>query len=42
MLQNKSKCFQYAVTVALNNSEIGKHSERVIKIESFLSIYKWK
>ena len=26
-----NKCFQYAVKVALNNEEIGKNSERVIK-----------
>ena len=32
-----NKCFQYAVTVALNHEEIGKHTEEIKKI-SLLSI----
>ena len=27
-----NKCFQYAVTVALNHEEVGKHAERITKI----------
>ena len=34
-----NKCFQYTVTVALNYVEIGKHSERIIKIKPFISKY---
>ena len=32
-----NKCFQYAVTVVLNHEGIGKHSERIIKIKSFIN-----
>ena len=32
-----NKCFQYAVTVALNNGKIGKHTERIIKIKPFVN-----
>ena len=32
-----NKCFQYAVTVALNNEDIGKHSERITKIKPFIN-----
>ena len=31
------KCFQYAVTVALNHKEIGKNSERITKIKPFIN-----
>ena len=27
-----NKCFQYAVTVTLNNEKIGKHTERIKKL----------
>ena len=37
-----NKCFQYAVTVVLNHEEIGKHSERIIKIKPFISKYNWE
>ena len=37
-----NKCFQYAVTVALNHEKIGKHSERITKIKSFINKYNWK
>ena len=36
------KCFQYAVMVALNYEEIGKHSERITKIDPFINKYKWE
>ena len=39
---NKDKeCFQYAITFALNNKELGKHPERITKIKSFIDKYKW-
>ena len=31
------KCFQYAVTVALNHEKIGKHPERTTTIKSFIN-----
>ena len=37
-----NKCFQYAVTVALNHEEIGKYSERITKIKPFINEYNWK
>ena len=37
-----SKCFQYAVTVALNHEEIGKNPERITKIEPFINKYNWQ
>ena len=33
---NDYKCFQYAVTLALNLDKINKHSQRVSKIKSFI------
>ena len=30
--KNDNKCFQYAVTIAFNHEEIGKHVERITKI----------
>ena len=35
-----SKCFQYVVTVALNHDKIGKNSETITKIKSFIYRYK--
>ena len=32
-----NKCFQFAVTVALNHEEVGKHAERITKIKPFIS-----
>ena len=31
------KCFQYAVTVALNYGEIASHQERVLNIKPFIN-----
>ena len=42
LTNKKNKCFQYAVTVVLDHEEIGKHSERIIKIKPFLNKYNWK
>ena len=36
------KCFQYAVTVALNYEEIESHPERVSNIKPFINKYNWK
>ena len=39
---NDHKCFQYAVTLALNLDEINKHSQRISKIKPFINQYNWK
>ena len=38
----KDKCFQYAVTVALNYEEIKKDPQRVTKIKPFITKYYWE
>ena len=38
---NDYKCFQYAVTVALNHHKINNHSQRVSKIKPFIDQYNW-
>ena len=38
---NDYKCFQYAVTVALNHDKINKDPQRVSKIEPFINQYNW-
>ena len=38
---NDYKCFQYAVTVALNRDKINKYLQRVSKIKPFISQYNW-
>ena len=38
---NDYKCFQYAVTVALNHDKINKDSQRVSKIKPFINQYNW-
>ena len=35
-----NKCFQYAVTVALNKKEIKKDLQRITKMKPFISKYK--
>ena len=32
-----NKCFQYTLTVALNHEEIGKQSERITKVKTFIN-----
>ena len=39
---NGYKCFQYAVTLALNSDKINSHPERISKIKPFIEQYKWK
>ena len=36
------KCFQYAVTLALNLDKINDHPERISKIKPFIEQYNWK
>ena len=36
------KCFQYALTVALNYEQIKDHAERISKIKFFIDQYNWK
>ena len=38
---NDYKCFQYAVTVALNHGKINKDPQRVSKIKPFIDQYIW-
>ena len=38
---NDCKCFQYAVTVALNRDKINKYPQRVSKIKPFIEQYNW-
>ena len=42
--QNKKdgRCFQYAVTVALNHEQIKDHPERISRIKPFIDQYDWK
>ena len=37
-----NKWFQYAVTLALNHEEIGKHAEMLTKIHLFINKHKWE
>ena len=39
---NDDKCFQYAVTLALNLNSIDNHPERISKIKPFIKKYNWK
>ena len=39
---NDHKCFQYAVTLALNLENIDNHPERISKIKPFINQYNWK
>ena len=39
---NDDKCFQYALTVALNYEQIKDHPERISKIKPFVDKYNWK
>ena len=39
---NDDKCFQYAVTLALNLDKIKKHPQRVSKIKPFIEKYNWE
>ena len=39
---NDYKCFQYAVTLALNLDKINKNSQIISKIKPFIEEYNWK
>ena len=39
---NDNKCFQYAVTLALNIDKVNDHPERISKIKPFIEKYNWK
>ena len=39
---NDDKCFQYAVTLALNLDNVNKHPQRISKIKPFIDQYNWK
>ena len=39
---NDNKCFQYAVTLALNLDKIKRNPQRVSKIKPFIEKYKWE
>ena len=39
---NDHKCFQYAVTLALNLNRINKHLQRISQIKPFIDQYNWK
>ena len=39
---NDDKCFQYAVTLALNLDKIKKDPQRISKIKPFIDRYNWK
>ena len=39
---NDDKCFQYAVTLALNLNSIENHPRRISKIKPFIDQYNWK
>ena len=41
-INKKDKCFQYAVTVALNHKEIKKQSQGTTKIQPFVNKYNWE
>ena len=40
--KNDDKCFQYAVTLALNLNSLDNHPERISKIKPFINKYNWK
>ena len=40
--QKGNKCFQYAVTVALNHEELKKYPRRITKNKPFINKYNWK
>ena len=37
-----NKCFQYAITAAMNYENINHNPERISKLESFINNYNWK
>ena len=39
---NDDKCFQYALTVALNYEQVKDHPEKISNIKPFIDKYNWK
>ena len=39
---NDDKCFQYALTVALDHEQIKNHPEKISNIKPFIDQYNWK
>ena len=39
---NDDKCFQYALTVALNHEKIKKDPQIITRIKPFINQYNWK
>ena len=39
---NDNKCFQYAITLALNHDKIDRKSQIISKIKPFIENYNWK
>ena len=39
---NDYKCFQYAITLALNYDKIGRNPQRISKMKPFIENYNWK
>ena len=39
---NDDKCFQYAITLALNLDKINRDPQRISKIKPFINQYNWK
>ena len=39
---NDAKCFQYALTAALNYQNIKSHPERISNLKPFIDQYNWK
>ena len=39
--KNDNRCFQHAVTVALNYKKINNHQEIILKIRPFINQYNW-
>ena len=39
---NDNKCFQYAITLALNYDKIDRNPQRISKIKPFIENYNWK
>ena len=39
---NDYKCFQYAITLALNYDKIDRNPQRISKIKPFIENYNWK
>ena len=40
--KNDNKCFQYAVTVAINHEKIEKNLQRILKVKPFVGKCNWE